>query len=68
MENKIIPIDEESEFEKLVLECSKCHLQFYAPQLKLDPITDALVCKNCFGSPGRKMTVIKDRPPRIEID
>lgn len=68
MEDKIIPIDEESEFEKLVLECSKCHLQFYAPQLKLDPKTDLMVCTNCFNSPGGRVMVIKDRPPRIEID
>lgn len=57
-----------NEFNKLEMECSKCHLKFFASQLKLDPKTDLMVCTNCSKTLGLgKTMIIKDRPPRIEL-
>ncbi len=58
----------ETGFNKLEMECSKCHLKFFAPQLKLDPKTDLMVCTNCSKTLGNgKTMIIRDRPPRIEL-
>ncbi|MBM3199665.1 hypothetical protein FJZ53_01920 [Candidatus Woesearchaeota archaeon] len=63
--------EESKEFNKVVMECSKCKLKFYASQLKLDPQTNMMVCTNCYNFTAKnpkksgniKMTVIKDRHP-----
>jgi len=55
-------------FKKLEMECSKCHLKFFAHQLKLDPKTDLMVCTNCSKTIGYgKTMIVRDRHPRIEI-
>ena len=52
---------DEEHFGQLVMECNNCHLQFYAPELSVDPGSNSLVCKNCLTLQG-KVTIIKDRP------
>ena len=51
----------DEEFNRLVLECANCHLEYYAPQLRPHPQTNSLMCINCFKAPGSKLTVLKDR-------
>ena len=59
---------EEPGFDELVMECSKCHLKFLAPQLRLDPKTDLMVCPNCSKlETHSRVMIIKDRPPRKRI-
>ncbi len=58
----------ETGFSRLEMECSKCHLKFFAPQLKLDPKTDLMVCTNCSKTIGNgKIMIIRDRPPRTDL-
>ena len=53
---------DEEKFGQLVMECNNCHLQFYAPELSVDPQSNELMCKNCRSFPQGKVTIIKDRP------
>jgi len=50
------------DFDNLVMECSNCHLEFYASELRTDAQTNLLMCVNCLSSPGSKVTILKDRP------
>lgn len=52
----------DEDFESLALECNNCHLQFFASELRTDPMTNSLMCVNCLGQPNSKINVIKDRP------
>lgn len=52
----------DEEFEQLTMECTNCHLQFYASDLKVSAASNLVVCVNCYNSPGGKVKVLKDRP------
>ena len=52
----------DEEFEQLTMECTNCHLQFYASDLKVNAASNLVVCVNCYNSPGGKVKVLKDRP------
>ncbi len=52
----------DEDFNHLVMECNNCGLQFYASQLRTNPMTNSLMCVNCLQAPGSKLNVIKDRP------
>lgn len=51
----------DEDFDSLVMECTACHLKFYAPDLKVSPSTNELVCLNCLSFPGSKVTILKDK-------
>lgn len=52
----------DADFKRLELECTNCHLKFYAHQLKVDPESNLLVCANCYRYPRSQITVLKDVP------
>lgn len=47
-------------FNKLMMECNNCHLQFRVGNLKVDTQQDFLVCNNCLVFPGSKINIIRD--------
>jgi|SRR3989344_509779 len=60
----------DQDFDNLVMECSNCHLEFYASMLRTDAQTNLLMCVNCLSLPGSKITILKDRPMkknRVEV-
>ena len=52
----------DADFEQLVLECNNCRLKFYANELRVEPMSGLLTCKNCMAFPGSKMTIINEKP------
>ncbi len=56
-------------FNSLKMECTNCHLNFVATELKLDQSGDSLVCSNCFTMPGSRLEILsqpkKKAAPRV---
>ncbi len=52
----------DEDFNRLVMQCNNCNLEFNASELKIDPKKNALVCSNCLAFPGSKVMIIKDNP------
>lgn len=59
-------IEEEENFGSLVLACTNCGLKFHAPDLKLSPMTNEMVCRNCYNFPGSKLNILKDKMPEAK--
>lgn len=59
-------IQEEENFGSLVMECTNCRLKFHAPELKLSPMTNEMVCRNCYNFPGSRVSILKDKAPEIK--
>jgi DNA-directed RNA polymerase subunit RPC12/RpoP len=57
---------EEESFNSLILACTNCGLKFHAPDLKLSPITNEMVCRNCYNFPGSKLNILKDKTPETK--
>ncbi len=53
----------DEDFSQLAMECSNCHLSFYATELRVDLATDLLKCTNCRAFPGGKVQLIRKEPP-----
>ncbi len=52
----------DQKFEDVVMECSNCHLEFYAAHLRPEPQSNLMMCVNCLSLPGSKINILKDRP------
>ena len=49
-------------FNDLVMGCNNCSLKFLANELRVDPVSNTLVCINCLNFPQSRITILKDRP------
>lgn len=59
-------IQDEENFGSLVMECTNCRLKFHAPELKLSPMTNEMVCRNCYNFPGSRVSILKNKAPEIK--
>ncbi len=49
-------------FSDLIMDCNNCHLRFYATELKLDSMSNMLMCVNCLSFPQSRIKILKDKP------